>query len=62
MRFPDSSFDLTPEESSRLLIESYQALAEKHDAKSIDSLLEALKEGNAKNRYVLSGLLLLAIQ
>lgn len=58
----DSPFDLTPEESSRLLIETYAAIASRHEGRSIDIILEALKSGNDKNRYVLAGLLMLALQ
>lgn len=58
----ESSFELTPEENSRLLIESFTALAERHDDKGIDALLFALKEGKEKNRPLLAGLLLRAIQ
>ena len=58
----ESNFELTPEENSRLLIESYAALAERHDSKSIDALLLALKEGSPKNRPLIAGLLLRAIQ
>jgi hypothetical protein len=57
-----SSFELTPEESSLLLIESYQALADRHNSESIDALLRAIRDGNMKNRYVLAGLLIRAIQ
>ena len=56
------SFDLTPEENSRLLIEAYQAFAERNDERSIDTLIEVIKEGNPKNRPALAGLLLRAIQ
>lgn len=58
----DTPFDLTPEETSLLLIESYQTLADKHDLKSIDLLLDAIAYGNPKNRYALAGLLLHAVQ
>jgi hypothetical protein len=53
---------LTPEEESRLLVESYEALADHHEPESLRLLLHAIKEGNPKNRYVLAGLLLRAIQ
>ncbi len=56
------AFDLTPEEHSRLLLETYQAFAERNDAKSIDILIDVIKEGNPKNRPALAGLLLRAIQ
>jgi HEAT repeat protein len=61
-RLSESNFDLTPEESSSLLIESYQVLAEKHDEKSIEFLLSALEEGENKNIPVLAGILLRALQ
>ncbi|MGE0831199.1 MAG: HEAT repeat domain-containing protein [Simkaniaceae bacterium] len=57
-----SSFQLTPEETSRLLIEAFESLAESHDFHGIDILLTSLRSGNPKNRYALAGLLLKAIQ
>lgn len=61
-RAKPTPYELTPEESSRLLIESYQALASRHDEQGIERLLEAIKDGNPKNRYALAGLLIHAIQ
>lgn len=61
-RLSESNFDLTPEESSSLLIESYQVLAERHDENSIEFLLNALQEGENKNIPVLAGILLRALQ
>lgn len=61
-RLINSPHDLTPEDSSRLLIEMYQTLAEKQQDSSIDILLDAINEGNPKNRYVLAGLLLRTLQ
>jgi HEAT repeat protein len=57
-----SAFELTPEEHSRLLIECYQTIAMEHDDKSIDVILEGLQNGHNKNRCVLAGLLIQAIQ
>lgn len=57
-----ASFEITPEESSRLLIEAYSALAKKHETESIELLLQGIKDGHPKNRYVLAGLLLHSIQ
>ena len=57
-----SSFELTPEEHSRLLIECYQTIAMEHDESSIDVILEGLATGHSKNRAVLAGLLIQAIQ
>lgn len=61
-RLNDSPHELTPEDSSRLLIEAYQTLAEKQQENSIQILLEAMQKGNPKNRYVLAGLLLRTLQ
>ena len=57
-----TNYELTPEESSRLLIEAYEALADRHDEKSLNMLIEAITYGNPKNRYTLAGLLIRAIQ
>ncbi|MBI3236286.1 MAG: hypothetical protein HYZ48_01045 [Chlamydiales bacterium] len=56
------SFELTPEEHSRLLILAYQILADQHRSISIDILLEGLEKGHVKNRSVLAGLLIYALQ
>lgn len=61
-RLSSSPFELTPEERSHLLIEAYQSLSERHDEAAIDLLLDALREGNPKNRPVLAGLLIHALQ
>lgn len=55
-------FSLDPEETSALLLQSFEAIAEKHDLEGIDILLDAIHDGNAKNRYALAGLLLKALQ
>jgi HEAT repeat protein len=57
-----SAFELTPEENSRLLIECYQTIAVEHDKESIEIILEGLKNGHHKNRPILAGLLVQAIQ
>ncbi|MEM7175565.1 MAG: HEAT repeat domain-containing protein [Chlamydiota bacterium] len=53
---------LTPEETSRLMIESLEALAEQHDPQGIDLILSAIQSGHPKNRYALAGLLVKALQ
>ena len=58
----NTDYILTPKETSRLLIEGYETLAESHEMRGIDILVKAIGEGNKKNRYVLAGLLLKAIQ
>lgn len=61
-RVMDADSVLTPEENSRLLVDCYQALADAHEQNSIDLILQGIKEGHPKNRYVLAGLLLRALQ
>jgi HEAT repeat protein len=56
------SFDLTPEERSRLLIECYATLVQDHSDASIDILIDAIRSGTPSNHPVLGGLLIQAIQ
>lgn len=53
---------LTPEDTSRLLIEAFEAFASKQDEPGILILIEAIQHGNSKNRYALAGLLIRATQ
>ena len=62
LRNDSSPFELTPEENTRLLFESYQALSDRHDEKGIEIILKGLKEGHPKNRYALAGLLIYTLQ
>lgn len=62
MSTASSVHQLTPEETSRLLIESFEALIQNQDDQGIDVLLHAIQYGNAKNRYALAGLLIFAAQ
>ena len=62
MRSEDSHHQLTAKEMSQLLIESVEALAQTQDEVSIETLLEAIQNGNPKNKYALAGLLMRAIQ
>lgn len=57
-----SPYQLTPEDTSRLLIESFEAFVQTHDDKGIDILLEAIQNGNSNNKYALAGLLMRAVQ
>jgi len=57
-----STFQLSPKETSLLLIEAFETLAGSHDMRGIDILLDSIRSGNRKNRYALAGLLLKAIQ
>jgi len=58
----DQKFELTPAESSRLLIGAVSLLAEGHSEPGIDLILELIQKGHPSNRYVLAGLLLHALQ
>ncbi|MBA3237607.1 MAG: HEAT repeat domain-containing protein [Parachlamydiaceae bacterium] len=51
---------ITPHETSRLLVETFEALTTKQDKHGINCLLEAIKNGNSKNKYALAGLLIRA--
>ncbi len=54
-------FELTPEEHSRLLLETCEALAIKKDVEAIDQIVLALKKGHPDNRPALAGILLNAL-
>jgi len=59
----DSSiYHLTPQETSRLLVESFESLAQARDQDSLHVLVDAIQYGNEKNSFALSGLLLRAMQ
>jgi hypothetical protein len=56
-----SNYQLSAEEKSGLLIESFDAIATKHDIDGISLILEAIRDGHEKNRYAFAGLLLKSI-
>lgn len=58
----DSSFELTPQETSRLLVEAFEAFVASQDDKGVDVLISVIQTGNPKNKYALIGLLMRAIQ
>ncbi len=58
----ESHYQLTPEDTSRLLVESFEAFASMQDDKGIDILLNAIQNGNPNNKYALAGLLMRAVQ
>lgn len=58
----DASYQLTAQETSRLLIESVEALAQAQDVESMNALLDLIENGNKNNRYAIAGLLIRAIQ
>lgn len=49
---------ITLQERSRLLVETFEAFATEQSEDGLKTLLLAIKNGNAHNRYVLAGLLL----
>ncbi len=55
-------YELTPQETSRLLVEAFESFAQTQDDKAIDLLISVIHQGNAKNKYALIGLLMRAIQ
>lgn len=57
-----SSYTLTPIETSRLLIESFEAFAAHQDKLGIELLIEVIATGHQKNKYALAGILLRATQ
>lgn len=61
-RLEQTDYTLSPEETSRLLIESFLSIASQRDEKSISFLLEAIQQGNPANRYALMGLLMKATE
>lgn len=58
----ENACTLTPEETSKLLIDTFETLAAKQDKQGIEALIEAISVGNHKNKYALAGLLLRATQ
>lgn len=60
MRDEAGPYQLTPQEKSRLLIDSFEALTQSQDDFGINVLLNAIKSGNTKNKYALAGLLIRA--
>jgi hypothetical protein len=58
IRDTTTSYELTPQENSKFLIDAIQVLAETQEQDSIDLLLQVLKEGHPRNRPVIAGLIL----
>lgn len=59
--YGENSYALKPAESSRLLIEAFEAFASNQDSLGIETLIEALATEHSK-KYALAGLLLRATQ
>lgn len=62
VREEDSTYELTPNETSKLLIESFETMALQQDESGITILLDTIQYGNEKNKYALTGLLMRASQ
>jgi HEAT repeat protein len=59
-REAENRYELTPQETSRLLVQSLEAFAKMQNDQGLDALLDAIANGNAKNKYALAGLLIRA--
>lgn len=53
---------LTPEETSKLLIDSFMTIASKREEKNVAFLIDAIQHTNPLNRYALMGLLMRATE
>jgi HEAT repeat protein len=58
----DHQYQINAHDVSRLLVESFEAFAQRKDDKGIEILLQAIQYGNPKNKYALAGLLMLTAQ
>lgn len=57
-----TTFELTPQETSRLLVDAFEAFVASQDDQGVDALISIIQNGNPKNKYALIGLLMRAIQ
>lgn len=62
MRAKGSEYQLTPRDTSRLLVEVFEALTLRQDEQGINTLLYAIQHGNSNNKYALAGLLMHAVR
>jgi len=62
MRLRSSEYQLTPRDTSRLLVEIFEALTLRQDEQGINTLLYVIQYGNSKNKYALAGLLMHAVR
>lgn len=58
----ENIYSLTKEETTRLLLDMYVAIASKQDATSLKLIIDAIKKTNPKNRYAIAGLLIRSTQ
>lgn len=61
-RMEQSDYTLSTEETSRLLIDSFLAIANRRNEQSISLVLKAMQNGLAQNRYPIMGLLMRATE
>jgi HEAT repeat protein len=61
-RMEQTDYTLSAEETSRLLVDAFLALANRRDERSVSFLLEAIQFGNPENRYALMGILMRATE
>lgn len=62
IRYEKNQYELSPDESNKLLIDIFTIIAEKHEVDGIMVILDALKTTHKFNRYPLCGLLLRATE
>lgn len=60
MRQYSSGYEMNPEETSRLLIETFESFVQLNDDRGIDILLNVIQNSNNNNKFVLAGLLMRA--
>lgn len=58
----NTAFELTPQETSRLLVEAIESFVISQNDHGVDALISVIQSGNPKNKYALIGLLMRAIQ
>lgn len=61
-RMEQTDYTLSTEETSRLLIDSFLAIANQRNEKSVSLVLNAMQQGLAQNRYPIMGLLMRATE
>lgn len=62
LREKNCPYQLTPQETTRLFVESLEEMAKLQDEASMELLLETLAKGHTKYRYIIAGLLLRCTQ
>lgn len=61
-RMDQSDYTLSPEETSKLLVDAFMAIASRREEKGIAFILDAIQLGNPQNRYALMGLVMRATE